>query len=530
MGRKWTGWAYHPLLVAPFPVLSLYAQNAGVVGADEPWLAIGLLLAGSFIFGLGCWFLTRDPDKAALLTTAAAACFWLYAPWCRWFADAAAPAPVRWYAPWAWLVASLALIATIARTRRRLDAATRVLNVTATCATAAALIFAGWQELTHGGAGAARPDRAVDVEGAGTGARPQRLPDVYFIVLDGFGRPDVLQRRYELDWTLADALEAQGFFVARESSSNYNTTLHSIPSALNFDYLQDLLPAVGEATRSGTPLVQLVRDNAVMRRLRPLGYKFVAYSSGYYATECPDADEYLRPRWALTEFQMEILNMTPLVLAQRGRTMLSPYRAHRRRIIEAFESLPAQADAPGPRFVFVHMVTPHHPYVFGENGEDVSPYHRPFRFNVFRGAKGTDAGRAAHTAGYRGQAIYVSKIVAAAVAEVLKRSAEPPIIIIQGDHGPSAGPWGYPRAERYAILNAYYLPDGGRDHLYPSISPVNTFRVVLNHYFDARLPLLPDRRYFTTYDWPFRFTPAGVSAADHDPSGSRRDSRDSIEG
>jgi hypothetical protein len=394
-----------------------------------------------------------------------------------------------------------------------------VLNVIATCATAAALISLGWQELSHGGTSAPRPDRVAGGETTRAGARLQRLPDVYFIVLDSFGRPDVLQRRYDLNWTLADALEAQGFYVARESTSNYNTTLHSIPSALNFDYLQDLLPGVGEATRTGTPLVELVRDNAVMRHLRPLGYRFVAYSSGYYATECPDADEYIRPQWALTEFQMEILNMTPLAAAQRGRTMLSPYRAHRRRILEAFESLPAQADAPGPRFVFVHMVTPHHPYVFGENGEDVSPYDRPFRFNVGRIAgETTDAQRAEHTAGYRGQAIYISKIVAGAVAEILKRSAEPPIIIIQGDHGPAAGRWGYARAERYAILNAYYLPDGAREQLYPSISPVNTFRIVLNQYFDARLPLLPDRRYFTTYERPFRFVPASVSAQASDRS------------
>jgi hypothetical protein len=156
------------------------------------------------------------------------------------------------------------------------------------------------------------------------------------------------------------------------------------------------------------------------------------------------------------------------------------------------------------------MVTPHYPYVFGENGEDVSPYERPFRFNVGRvGAKTTEAQRAEHTAGYRRQAIYVSKIVRDAVEEILRRSPEPPIIIVQGDHGPAAGRWGYERGERYAILNAYYLPHGGRGDLYPSISPVNTFRVVLNHYFDARLPLLPDRRYFTSYDRPFRFVPAG---------------------
>jgi hypothetical protein len=208
--------------------------------------------------------------------------------------------------------------------------------------------------------------------------------------------------------------------------------------------------------------------------------------------------------------------MAPLELARRGRTALSPYRAHRRRVLDAFDRLPQHADAPEPTFVFVHMVTPHYPYVFGANGEDVSPYERPFRFNAGgRGARATDAERAAHTTGYRGQALYVSKIVRDAVAEILRRSPEPPIIIVQGDHGPSSGRWGYERAERYAILNAYYLPHGGGNRLYPSISPVNTFRIVLDHYFHAGLPLLPDRSYFTSYERPFRFVPAAAPAAGH---------------
>jgi hypothetical protein len=46
-----------------------------------------------------------------------------------------------------------------------------------------------------------------------------------------------------------------------------------------------------------------------------------------------------------------------------------------------------------------------------------------------------------------------------------------------------------------AILNAYSVP-GGAPALYPSISPVNSFRVILNARFGESLPLLPDRSYF----------------------------------
>jgi hypothetical protein len=52
---------------------------------------------------------------------------------------------------------------------------------------------------------------------------------------------------------------------------------------------------------------------------------------------------------------------------------------------------------------------------------------------------------------------------------------------------------------RLAILNAYYLPGVDSDLIYPSISPVNTFRLILNTYFGADLPLLPDESYLSAH-------------------------------
>src|SRR5690606_20516760 len=83
------------------------------------------------------------------------------------------------------------------------------------------------------------------------------------------------------------------------------------------------------------------------------------------------------------------------------------------------------------------------------------------------------------------------------------RSEKPPVIIIQGDHGPGGRlKWKSPGdscyAERTSILNAYYLPDGADALLFPNITPVNSFRVVLNAYFGADLEMLPGKSYFTS--------------------------------
>ncbi len=50
-----------------------------------------------------------------------------------------------------------------------------------------------------------------------------------------------------------------------------------------------------------------------------------------------------------------------------------------------------------------------------------------------------------------------------------------------------------------SIFNAYYLPGIEENVLAPDMAPVNSFRIVLNEYFDANLVLLPDKTYFTSH-------------------------------
>jgi len=49
--------------------------------------------------------------------------------------------------------------------------------------------------------------------------------------------------------------------------------------------------------------------------------------------------------------------------------------------------------------------------------------------------------------------------------------------------------------EKVSILNAYYLPGADTQAVYPSISPVNSFRVVFNLYFGTNLSPLTDRTF-----------------------------------
>jgi hypothetical protein len=96
------------------------------------------------------------------------------------------------------------------------------------------------------------------------------------------------------------------------------------------------------------------------------------------------------------------------------------------------------------------------------------------------------------------------------VDQLVATSDNPPMIILQGDHGTALtarSPQGEPRRpdlyERFAILNAYLVPDAVKAELSRDITPVNTFRVIMRNLFDLPLKRLPDRSIDSWYDAPF---------------------------
>jgi hypothetical protein len=141
--------------------------------------------------------------------------------------------------------------------------------------------------------------------------------------------------------------------------------------------------------------------------------------------------------------------------------------------------------------VFAHILCPHRPFVFRAPGLPAS------------------------IGSYGGQVLFLDKLLLDVVRRILARSSRPPVILIQADHGlREPVVWGDSApsqlSARHAILYAAYLPPSERQaqpylQLYDSISPVNTFRVVLSTYFDTTMALLPDRSYYSLLDRPYRF-------------------------
>jgi hypothetical protein len=147
-------------------------------------------------------------------------------------------------------------------------------------------------------------------------------------------------------------------------------------------------------------------------------------------------------------------------------------------------------DAPGPKYVFCHFLLPHPPYVFAADGSFMPE---------------DDSRDVAHN--YARQLEYTDARIEALVKRLLALpEAQRPIIVLQADEGPyparynadtTSFDWAAASdaelAMKYGILDALYLPGVADPGLYPSITPVNSFRLILSAYFGTDTPPLPDR-------------------------------------
>jgi hypothetical protein len=330
---------------------------------------------------------------------------------------------------------------------------------------------------------------------------PTNRPDIYYIVLDGYARSDILQEMYDFDNSEFIAyLQEKGFVVPASNQSNYPATPLSIASTLNMDYIQSVTP-----TLDGNPFRWLMEPFIDHGRVRALlqsqGYQTVALSTNWTITENETADLYLHAYPVmLTDFEGYVLGVTPLrMFTPLLGNLVSPPTAegHRQIIRYSFGNLASMPKMPGPKFVFAHIISPHPPFVFDRNGNPADN-GSTFTFqdaNEFRGTHDE------YRRKYIEQVQFVNAQLEKTIDTILTESPTPPIILLQADHGSgmltNLGSAAQTCIhERFSPFAAYYLPGMDPMSVPEDISNVNLFRMVLNDYFDARLPLLESRQYF----------------------------------
>jgi hypothetical protein len=146
---------------------------------------------------------------------------------------------------------------------------TPLLNGTALVAVVLALLQSTWIFARPGQQTAPNPTPPSDLALAVPDGEPKR--DVYYIILDGYSRGDVLDEVFDYDnRPFLTRLESLGFSVADNSRSNYAMTRLSLPSSLNMDYLDDLGPPLVAGSHEPAWLDRAARYRASARPSRGL--------------------------------------------------------------------------------------------------------------------------------------------------------------------------------------------------------------------------------------------------------------------
>jgi hypothetical protein len=312
-------------------------------------------------------------------------------------------------------------------------------------------------------------------------------PDIYYIVLDAYTRSDVLEDEFGIDNSafLGD-LQQMGFYIAECAQSNYTRTRLSLTSTFNMDYIQTLKPGIAP-DEDPSVLMPYLKHNLVRQQLEQLGYKTIVFKHSWERFVWDDASIVYKSSGAglLSPFEYLLLRMTIirayLDLRIAENLQLTDYTNYEDTVY-ALEQLSKVPDIPGSKFVFAHLIIPHQPFVFGPNGEKIDLPYDADAGNIYSEED--------YKLGYTWAVNYINKRMLEIIPQLLQDSETPPIIIIAGDHGT---PWGGSE-NAVKILNALFTP-GSQARFYNSITPVNTFRVLFNTYFNSNFDLLPDKSF-----------------------------------
>lgn len=498
--------AIYPPLLAAYPILSLYASNQSLIPLHDLWRPLGVAVGGTILLWILLGVILRDAQKSAIAATSIASGF-----------------------------LSLHLFSQIIPLPK--DSIASVISCGIIILSLAALLTWKWKwhqplsffslvivalpifQIASAQMGQSRASTTPEL------AKNNKItsrPDIVYVILDGYGRSDVLKQIYDFDnHDFIEGLEKRGFYIAKEAHSNYCQTELSISSSLNHAFIPDIPTIKLRAdSRERPSFHEALQSSAVSQRLKSLGYQTSAITTGFPSLDFPNVDRKQIAPAGVNLLESTLIQRLPF--GNETSAVASMFVERQHLIKQAFTQLATLSDqGPTPQFTIVHILAPHPPFSFGPNGEEL-PKKGSFAYYDGSDYMTMIADKDTYRTGYAGQAKFVSNQILKSLDAILAKNGERPIIVLQGDHGPKMGldQSLYEKTnihECFPILNAYLVPDNVQKELYASITPVNTFRTIFRTMFGDDLPDLPDRSWYSPYGAPLTFTEVTQKLSTEEP-------------
>jgi len=347
-------------------------------------------------------------------------------------------------------------------------------------------------------------------------------PDIYYLILDGLGRADVLEEIYEIDISgFIETLSREGFVVADRALSPHPMTWLSIPAVFDQEYQAYPGPRGRPATHSQTNRI-MAGDSQTHEELAGQGYRFVIATEGRgqlcslnlspiqeLATCLVKGDSLsaaIRERlgWLTPLYGLSRRGLLPSVVSRwlaaedlrwtDGKEQGGTFMAGD--VLRAVDSV-KDAHALAPVFVVAHMMYAHPPYTLDSNCGPSS--HETFSpsVNAWDDLVGLQMG---------------VDCTRQQVLRLIEGVGGDAVIVLQSDHGPGHGSLlgeSGPTLEetpiedlwvRASAFSAVRLPNRCRNQVSDTYAGVNTFPVVFSCLSEMPRALKPQSSFWAWYD------------------------------
>jgi len=313
-------------------------------------------------------------------------------------------------------------------------------------------------------------------------------PDIYLILSDGYAGKQELKELFQFDNSaFYDSLRKRGFQVAEDPRSNYNFTPFSVASILNFRYLplkdpSHVAPETGMVT-------EMIKHNRLQQYLEACGYQTHNLSTFDLAgqptlsveTFLPTKTKFITAQTFVSRLERDLFFNLVTRLHIRSVLKKVVYNSRANNELLYNQTLAAAGKTGRPKFVFTHLMMPHFPYFYNENGQ-------PTAYDALFSLENKQQ--------YLSYLKYTNKKFLVLIDGILRSSERPPLLVLMSDHG--FRDYNDPNRQDYTFMNlcAVYNPGASINPIHQRRSNVNLFREILNTRFAQKLPLLKDTTIF----------------------------------
>ncbi|MFZ2890861.1 sulfatase-like hydrolase/transferase [Sulfuricurvum sp.] len=280
-------------------------------------------------------------------------------------------------------------------------------------------------------------------------AKSKTMPNVYFIILDEYAAFGSIKQIYGYDNdNFKEFLTTNGFFVAENSHTKFAKTIISIPSVLNMKY-------VNANADMGIGL-SLYKQNVVFKKFISLDYSIASF--GLFTHTNQGYEKYYKYKNPFLEY----LGQNSILEVYIRRQVINQFYDGDKKIFQELIHLTNNKS----QFIFLHLLLPHIPFRYLENGEHQVIY------NVQNYSDKNV---------YLEQYIYATNKIHDLIVDIQKKDPDG-IIILQSDHGSRSAYFANKldvERESHYILNAIYMPNADYEGLKDDMENVDTFKILL---------------------------------------------------